>query len=207
MCVLPRVAPAPHTTTPPHDSTPQRRTSPAAIMRDRHSRDGQVKGQHDRKMGAGAHNWGSLDQEENNVYQGTLDAEQEGMFDADDSSVSESPVDSVNELEQRPAQPARRMSAVSDEDRERATRYREGYKKAGTQPTLIEIARSAVGVQDPNAEDKEMLSTSPLRSKAGFSVSSHVSQRVANVSSSASIPTTSAEVAISLMHHPQPQQQ
>lgn len=151
----------------------QRRTSPAAIMRDKHSRNGQVKGEHDRKMGAGAHNWGSLNQEENNVYQGNLDAEQEGMFDADNldmGDVSVSPQNSVSSVDSEPRPTGRRMSAVSDEDRERATRYREGGYKKG-EPTLIEIARSAVGVQDPNAEDKEMLSTSPLRSKAGFSVS------------------------------------
>lgn len=158
-----------HTTT----STQQRRTSPAAIMRDKHSRNGQVKGEHDRKMGAGAHNWGSLNHEETNIYQGNLDAEQEGMFDADNMDMGDasvSPQNSVSSVDSEPRPTGRRMSAVSDEDRERATRYREGGYKKG-EPTLIEIARSAVGVQDPNAEDKEMLSTSPLRSKAGFSVS------------------------------------
>lgn len=147
-------------------------------MKDRHSRTGmQHKSEFERKGGAGAHNWGSFNDEENLRYQGDMDAQLESaMFPADDdtdkSSVDQtgqSPSDSMSSLDSA-ARPitGRRMSQVSDQERADALRYREGgLKQKGVD--LASIARTSHGVaQSPTNES--VLSTSPLRTKVGFSL-------------------------------------
>lgn len=158
-------------------------------MKDRHSRTGiNHKNEFERKGGAGSHNWGSLNEEENLAYQGDMDAQLEtAMFpdedddntskaateDQDDDVTGRSPSDSMSSLESRGAPggsgPQRRMSQVSEQERADALRYREGgLKQNGV--NLASIARTSYGVAtSPTTESA--LSTSPLRSKAGFSVS------------------------------------
>ncbi|CAK9786468.1 hypothetical protein CC85DRAFT_287048 [Cutaneotrichosporon oleaginosum] len=145
----------------------ERNTSPAAIMRDRHSRTGLTKSEFERKGGAGAHNWGSLNDEERAEHEGRLDAELEtAMFD-DGSAPADG--DKVEDLPERetPAAPQRRMSQVSDQERADALRYREGgLKQNGVD--LANIARTSHGIaQSPPANS--VLGTSPLRQKSGFS--------------------------------------
>ncbi|GMK54666.1 hypothetical protein CspeluHIS016_0112520 [Cutaneotrichosporon spelunceum] len=146
----------------------ERNTSPAAIMRDRHSRTGLTKSEFERKGGAGAHNWGSLNDEERAEYDGKLDAELEtAMFD-DGTEGAEGDADKVEEMAEReaPAAPPRRMSQVSEQERADALRYREGgLKQNGID--LANIARTSHGVaQSPPSN---VLGTSPLRQKSGFS--------------------------------------
>lgn len=165
-----------------HNHLSQRNNYPAAQSKDRHSRTGLTKSEFERKGGAGPHNWGSFTEEENLAYQGGVDAQLEtAMFDdstdvakpsaeatadADEEAdnVSTSPANSMSSLG-GPGQ--RRMSQVSDEERANALRYREGgVQQKGID--LASIARTSYGVaQSPPAAS--MLSTSPLRTKAGFS--------------------------------------
>jgi hypothetical protein len=133
----------------------------------------QHKSEFERKGGAGVHNWGSFTEEENLAYQGDMDAQLESaMFPDEDTDkasdqTGQSPSDSMSSLESRPA-PGRRMSQVSDQERADALRYREGgIKQKGVD--LASIARTSTGVaQSPTNES--VLSTSPLRTKAGFSM-------------------------------------
>lgn len=161
-------------------------------MRDRHSRTGLNKSEFARKGGAGPHNWGSFTEEERNVYDGNMDAQLEtAMFDdgtdadrTEDAAETPASDDKVEDLPEReaPAPPQRRMSQVSDQERADALRYREGgLKQNGVD--LASIARSSHGIaQSPPAN--EVLGTSPLRQKSGFSAvsSEHTSQYTSEAS-------------------------
>jgi len=153
-------------------------------MKDRHSRTGIAhKNEFDRKGGAGAHNWGSFNQEESLAYQGDMDAQLESaMFPEDEDEgdnakasaadeTGKSPADSMASLESRGApgnSGGRRMSQVSDQERAEALRYREGaLKQKGVD--LASIARTSYGVAT-SPTNESVLSTSPLRTKAGFSM-------------------------------------
>jgi hypothetical protein len=145
----------------------ERNTSPAAIMRDRHSRTGLNKSEFERKGGAGAHNWGSINDEERAEHDGRLDAQLEtAMFDDGEAPADSDKVDDLPEREPVVA-PQRRMSQVSDQERADALRYREGgLKQNGVD--LANIARTSHGIaQSPPANS--VLGTSPLRQKSGFS--------------------------------------
>ncbi|KAL1409651.1 hypothetical protein Q8F55_003647 [Vanrija albida] len=159
----------------------ERNNYPAAVLKDRHSRAGLNKSEMERKGGAGVHNWGSFAEEENLEYQGDMDARLEtAMFEDDDvtkdaaeETQSADTEDSAElaELGSTNARPIatgqRRLSQVTDEEREAALRYREGgLKQNGVD--LASIARTSYGVaQSPT--NSSVLSTSPLRTKAGFS--------------------------------------
>lgn len=143
-------------------------------MRDRHSRTGLTKSEFERKGGAGAHNWGSLNDEERAEHEGRLDAQLEtAMFE--DGEAPADGDDKVDDLPEReaPAAPQRRMSQVSDQERADALRYREGgLKQNGVD--LANIARTSHGIaQSPPANS--VLGTSPLRQKSGFSAVSRAS--------------------------------
>lgn len=161
-------------------------------MRDKHSRTGLSKTEMGRKNGAGAGNWGSLNDEEAYEYDGRLDAEADRNAAAEDAPEAE-PVGNervhnptqadilernpINGLDSRGvAQPipggGRRMSHASEEERAEALKYREGgLKQNGVD--LASIARTSYGVaQSPPSNG---FSTSPLRQKAGFSAVSRSS--------------------------------
>ena len=157
----------------------QRNQNPAALLRDRHSRSGQVKNTEQlRKHGAGAHNWGSFRQEGEHEVAAGADA----MFEMEDdvtlaplptlstqdrvgiegmggsgvgvetggdgqseslSSVESSTSASASTLMDQEAVGnggghgqsgglgGRRMSGVSEEERESARTYREGIMNKG----------------------------------------------------------------------------
>ena len=129
-------------------TTTQRNQAPAALLKDRHSRSGlPLKAELARKNGAGAHNWGSFKEEGDLEQQAFNDADAE-VFDmdapvgaepiiptakhAEADTIATSPSESMSSTsdagvgEVKPVQLNRRMSNVSEEERERARVYREG---------------------------------------------------------------------------------
>ena len=101
-----------------------------------------------KKNGAGAHNWGSFQQEPEFELEGDLDAQRalddnvanENLADEakdDLSDIQTSPSSSNSSLETAAVLggavniPGRRLSNVSDEEREKARVYREGVIKRG----------------------------------------------------------------------------
>lgn len=77
-----------------------------------------------------------------------------------DDAISTSPTESMSSLDSvgGQGQKGRRMSNVSDEERERARAYREGVMHKG-QPDLAHIARTSYGI----AQSPPSFSTSPIK--------------------------------------------
>jgi hypothetical protein len=131
------------------------------LLKDRHSRSGLTnQSETQRKNGAGAHNWGSFREEDRNTRQAAQDAE-EDLFNTDENddvsalpadkadfaqqddsaefankdlareALATSPAESMSSLDSAGARGGRRMSNVSDEERERARVYREGVLGKG----------------------------------------------------------------------------
>lgn len=148
------------------------------MQKDRHSRSGLVKSELQRKQGAGAHNWGSFQQEgEYESMANTDAADERAIFEMEqeradgvpalanhnkgnnkdavdpllngngptdvegNKDIAHSPSDSMSSLESAggkgPGMGLRRMSNVSDEERERARVYREGVMNKGREFGLI----------------------------------------------------------------------
>ncbi|TXT06051.1 hypothetical protein VHUM_03524 [Vanrija humicola] len=128
----------------------------------------------ERKGGAGPHNWGSFAEEENLEYQGDMDARLEtAMFGDDDAAAKDAADETETADTEDSAGGQRRLSQVTDEEREAALRYREGgLKQNGVD--LSSIARTSYGVAT-SPTNSSVLSTSPLRTKAGFSAVSRSS--------------------------------
>lgn len=141
----------------------QRNQSPAALLKDKHSRSGLASPtERDRKNGAGAHNWGSFSQEGDYEAQARVDAENDkddvpdlhnadkvtganaggNSFEAVSPTASMASFDSSHsaqntegsvpkDIKQAPGMGGRRMSNVSDEERDKARSYREGVRAQG----------------------------------------------------------------------------
>lgn len=139
------------------------------MLKDRRSRSGLTnQSETQRKNGAGAHNWGSYEQEGELEAAATRDAaeEQDVVFDMEGDNANEntelkvgplgrvpkatdgealegqdkgvdrdviatSPSESMSSIDSAVGGKGRRMSNVSDEERDRARLYREGVKAKG----------------------------------------------------------------------------
>ncbi|ORX35003.1 hypothetical protein BD324DRAFT_111993 [Kockovaella imperatae] len=207
-----------------HIHCAQRNQSTLALLKDRHSRSGLAsKSETMRKNGAGAHNWGSYQQEgeyeleadqdvrletdadalangheEDDLQALELDDGAQGAFmdrhddtlgplpsdnnnnankqnhqeggenkDLMKEAIAASPSDSMSSFDSFEAvkRPGRRLSNVSDQERERARVYREGvmHKPSGS-IDLANIARTSYGIaQSPPSVS--YLGTSPTKAK------------------------------------------
>jgi len=83
------------------------------------------------KGGAGAHNWGSIYDNENYAI-------------ADEEFEDQATGVGASEPQQKPI--VRRTSSVTDEDRENALKVRKNALKSNGQVDLVDIARSSVAV-------------------------------------------------------------
>ncbi|WVQ93965.1 hypothetical protein IAU59_001043 [Kwoniella sp. CBS 9459] len=107
-----------------------------------------------------------------NDIRGTASADVEG-------NIARSPTDSMSSIDSaseggKPSMGGRRMSNVSDEERDRARVYREGaLHKGGID--LAHIARTSYGIaQSPPTN--EYIGTSPTKAKSGFNFVSILSR-------------------------------
>ncbi|TFY66522.1 hypothetical protein EVG20_g4571 [Dentipellis fragilis] len=112
----------------------ERATSPRALLKDR----SEAKNGMDasiRKGGAGAHNWGSLDDEARLEDEADLDEEQ--AFQEDNSRPADTGATKRPDVE--------RKNSITDEDREKALNVRKNALK-GNNVDLSAIARTSMAV-------------------------------------------------------------
>jgi hypothetical protein len=103
------------------------------------------------KGGAGAHNWGSLDSESR--YEDEAFDDEAADFE-DQAKETGSP----NPASKKPAA-VRRMSSVTDEDRENAIKVRQNALKSNGTIDLAAIARSSVAVSGSPPKDGAIVSS------------------------------------------------
>jgi len=99
------------------------------------------------KGGAGGHNWGSLDQ----VHEITALVDEDADFEEGEATLSQKP--------EKPA-PVRRMSSLTDEDRENAINVRKNAFKNKGGIDLVEIARSSSAVSGSPPKEGGVIKTS-----------------------------------------------
>ncbi|KAI0049488.1 hypothetical protein FA95DRAFT_1581710 [Auriscalpium vulgare] len=117
----------------------ERSTSPRALLKDRsEARNGYDNSL--RKGGAGAHNWGSLEDEARYENEGLADEEADFVNDPETAGAPK-----PDSGDRTKPQPIRRTSSVTEEDRNKAVKVRQNALKDGG-IDLAAIARSSVAV-------------------------------------------------------------